>query len=143
MTNTTFRSETAMGTRMAPSYANLFMGKLEHETQSLTPQLWIRFLDDILMLLWTHGETSLNTFVEQLNQFRFVQFTWFISNKRVILRRGYHFRKQPPQHVRSHKTYQPHAILTLLKFPPLPHQERNSFLSCTQRTTPKFHHLCY
>ena len=52
-----------MGTRMAPSYANLFMGNLEHDflqTQPLTPLLWIRFLDDILML-WAHGETSKTT----------------------------------------------------------------------------------
>jgi len=74
-----------MGTKMAPSYANLFMGELEHDflqTQPLTPLLWIRFLDDILML-WTHGKTSLNTFLEQLNPFRVVQFTWSIPNKRV------------------------------------------------------------
>jgi len=35
------------------------------------------------MLLWTHGETSFKTFLEQLNQFRVVQFTWSISDKRV------------------------------------------------------------
>jgi len=68
---------TVMGTRIAPSYANLFMGKLEHDfqpTQPLTPLLWIRFLDDILML-WSHGKTSSNTFLEQLNQFHVFQFT--------------------------------------------------------------------
>jgi len=66
-----------MGTRIAPSYANLFMGQLEYDflqTQRLTPLLWVRFFDDIMML-WTHGETSLKTFLEQLNQFRVVQFT--------------------------------------------------------------------
>jgi len=52
------------------------------QTHPLSPLLWIRFLDDILVL-WTHGETSLNTFLEQLNQFRVVQFTWSISNKTV------------------------------------------------------------
>jgi len=67
---------------MAPSYANVFMGKLEHDflqTQPLNPLLWVRFLDDIMML-WTHGETSLKTFLEQLNQIRVVQFTWSISD---------------------------------------------------------------
>jgi len=51
-----------MGTRMVFSYANLFMGKLEHDfmqTQPLIPLLWVRFLDD-KMMLWTHGQTSLN-----------------------------------------------------------------------------------
>jgi len=59
----------AMIMRMAPSYDSLFMGKLEHDflqTQPLIPLLFIRFLDDILML-WTHGDTSSNTFLEQLN----------------------------------------------------------------------------
>ena len=52
---------TAMGTRMAPSYANLFMGKLEREfllTQDLKPQVWWRFIDNIFTM-WTHGEQSL------------------------------------------------------------------------------------
>jgi len=35
------------------------------------------------MVLWTHGETSLKSFLEQLNQFLVVQFTWAISDKRV------------------------------------------------------------
>jgi len=52
------------------------------QTQRLTPLLWVRFLNDIMML-WTHGETSLKTYLEQLNQFRVVQFTWPISDKIV------------------------------------------------------------
>jgi len=50
---------TAMGT-------NLLMSKHEHDfmqTQSITPRLWIRFSYDIL-ILWTHGETNLNTFLD-------------------------------------------------------------------------------
>jgi len=31
-------------------------------------------------MLWTRGEASLKTFLEQLNQFRVVQFTWSISD---------------------------------------------------------------
>ena len=61
---------TAMGTRMAPSYANLFMGKLEREfllTQDLKPRVWWRFIDDIFAI-WTHGEQSLNRFIESLNR---------------------------------------------------------------------------
>jgi len=74
-----------MGMRMAPSFANLFIGKLEHsfmQAQSLTPPLWIRFLDDVLMV-WSNSENSLKTCLEQLNQFRVVQFTWSIFDKRA------------------------------------------------------------
>ena len=48
---------TAMGTHMVPSYAILFMGKLEPEfllAQDLKPQVWWRFIDDIFTI-WTHG----------------------------------------------------------------------------------------
>ena len=41
-----------MGTRMAPSYANLFMGKLEQEllrTQEKLPLVWWRCIDDIFL----------------------------------------------------------------------------------------------
>jgi len=89
------------------------------------------------------SETSLNTFLKQLNQFRVVQFTWSISHKTVtLLDVDITLKKQHPHYFRSHKTYQPHAVFTHLKFPSLPHQESDSFLPCTQRTTPEFHHLC-
>ena len=62
---------TAMGTKMAPSFANLFMGNLEKEflsRQNLKPQIWLRFIDDIFMI-WPHGEDSLKIFVENINSF--------------------------------------------------------------------------
>ena len=60
---------TAMGTRMAPAYANLFMGDLEREllAQSpLKPFIWWRYTDDIFMV-WTHGEEKLNEFMAHIN----------------------------------------------------------------------------
>ena len=56
---------TAIGTRMAPAYANLFMGDLERKllAQSpLKPFIWWRYIDDIFMV-WTHGEEKLNEFI--------------------------------------------------------------------------------
>ena len=56
---------TAMGTKMAPSYANLFMGKFEENAladASHSPLIWWRFINDIF-LLWTHGEDLLNSFI--------------------------------------------------------------------------------
>ena len=41
---------TAMGTKMAPTYANLFMGHLEEQLldqTTLKPLIWFRFIDDI------------------------------------------------------------------------------------------------
>ena len=61
---------TAMGTRMAPSYANIFMGSLEHRilTQtSRTPEVWWRYIDDIFAI-WTHGEAHLEHFLQEINQ---------------------------------------------------------------------------
>ena len=60
---------TAMGTRMAPAYANLFMGDLERKllAQSpLKPFIWWRYIDDIFMV-WTHGEEKLNEFITHSN----------------------------------------------------------------------------
>ena len=60
---------TAMGTRMAPSYANLFLGKLERKflaTQNRIPRVWWRYIDDTFAI-WTHGEPALRAFIENLN----------------------------------------------------------------------------
>ena len=49
-------SGTAMGTKLAPSYANLFMTKFEENyvyTYQLQPKLWKRFIDDIFFYLAT------------------------------------------------------------------------------------------
>ena len=46
-------SGTAMGTKLAPSYANISMMKFEEKyvyTYPLQPKLWKRFIDDIFMI---------------------------------------------------------------------------------------------
>ena len=58
-----------MGTKLAPSYANLFMTKFEQNhvyTYHLQPTLWKRFVDDIFMI-WPHGMDSLLEFIQHLN----------------------------------------------------------------------------
>ena len=45
---------TAIGTKFAPGYANIFMGYLEEEfldSCELRPWVWWRFLDDVFMIL--------------------------------------------------------------------------------------------
>ena len=58
-----------MGTKMAPSYACLFMGFLEQQLLDDCvdkPFMWVRFIDDIFGI-WTHGKEKWETFYEKLN----------------------------------------------------------------------------
>ena len=77
---------TAMGTRMAPSYANLFMGKFEQEflqTQNRLPLVWWRYIDDVFAI-WTHGVPCLNAFLRELNNYHTtIKFTADWSSKEV------------------------------------------------------------
>ena len=77
-----------MGTKMAPSFANIFMGALEQTLLSsspnhLIPLLWKRFIDDIF-LIWTHGKESFLSFIQHLNSFHpTIKFEVTHSNKSV------------------------------------------------------------
>ena len=77
---------TAMGTRVAPTYANIFMAEFEDRfvyTYPKKPLLWVRFIDDIL-LIWDHGEEELQTFISHLNNaHKTIKFTTEISKERV------------------------------------------------------------
>ena len=60
---------TAMGTKVAPSYANTFMGWYEEKyvyTYPKQPLLWKRFIDDIFVI-WHHTQNELDEFVTFLN----------------------------------------------------------------------------
>ena len=66
---------TSMGTRVAPTYTNIFMGKLEKEILSNCPQhlqpfihTWQRFIDDILNI-WTGTEEQFSEFFNFLNSY--------------------------------------------------------------------------
>ena len=61
---------TAMGTKMAPAYANLFMAELEEkllENYPTKPILWKRYIDDVLCI-WPGKQEDLDTFVQYLNR---------------------------------------------------------------------------
>ena len=64
------RSGTAMGTKYAPSYANIFMSDFEEKYIYTFPNfkgvLWLRFLDDIFCL-WSGDDESIDTFVTYMN----------------------------------------------------------------------------
>ena len=75
---------TAMGTCMAPNYANIFMGKLETNflnTYPIKPLLWLRYIDDIF-ILWNHGKNTLIDFISAANALHpSIKFTFDISDK--------------------------------------------------------------
>lgn len=80
------KTGTAMGSSMAPTYAALFMGKLEADfmnTRQLLPSVWHRFLDDIFMI-WDHSLEDLHEFIDSLNSFHpNIKFTCTISQESV------------------------------------------------------------
>jgi len=79
-------SGTAIGTKMAPAYANAFMHIFERgllSTATLLPDKWFRYIDDIF-LIWTHGEEKLYDFLRFINSIiPNIQFTCEFSSKRV------------------------------------------------------------
>ena len=76
MNNFTFNQQhclqihgTAMGTKMAPSFAKLFLGMFEtnaHTNAPWQPHTWWRYIDDIFMIS-TEGSDRLKIFVDYLN----------------------------------------------------------------------------
>ena len=78
---------TAMGTKMAPAYANSSMDRLqEHLLRSmvLRPFSWLRFIGDIDMK-WSHGQETLTTFLGEANNFHpSIKFTAEISTKQHV-----------------------------------------------------------
>ena len=61
---------TAMGTKVAPSFANTYMGWFESKfvyTYRQQPLLWVRFIDDIFVI-WQHGLPAFKDFEVHLNQ---------------------------------------------------------------------------
>ena len=62
---------TAIGTKFAPAYANLFMSSLEEDMLNsceVKPWIWYRYIDDVFFI-WTHGEEKLCSFVEYINSY--------------------------------------------------------------------------
>ena len=60
---------TAMGTKIAPAYANISMGAIEISFLSssyLIPCIYYRYIDDIFQI-WPHGNDSLTHFFEHAN----------------------------------------------------------------------------
>lgn len=78
----------AMGSKMLPPFANLFMGKIEEDMfsnapQNLLPLIWLRFIDDIFFL-WVEGLKALKEFLDYINNFHpTIKYTWEYSTKSI------------------------------------------------------------
>ena len=74
---------TAMGTNMAPSYGNIFMGRLERrllQSGNLKSFPCLRFIDDIV-IKWTHDRETLEAFLKTANSFHStIRFTAKVSD---------------------------------------------------------------
>ena len=91
--NFTFNNEnyfqingTAMGTRVPPTYANLFMDSIERKfiyPRNRRPRIWFRFIDDIWGI-FRGSEEELQKFLEYCNSFHHsIKFTLEYSKSSV------------------------------------------------------------
>ena len=76
----------AMGTKMAPAYANIFMGDLEEkliEEYHTTPIVWKGYIDDVFCV-WPGQPPDLENFVAYLNtKHHNIKFTYDCSASSV------------------------------------------------------------
>ncbi len=60
---------TAMGTKVAPAFANIYMNHFEEQhvyTYHIQPLVWLRFIDDIFSI-WTCTREEIETFVDYIS----------------------------------------------------------------------------
>ena len=101
---------TAMGTKMAVAFANIFMANIETQilSNSVTkPTIWKRYLDDILSL-WDVNKPDTDKFIEQANSHHpTIKFTAEISNTKItfldtVVYKGKRFRDHSILDIKTH-----------------------------------------
>ena len=101
---------TAMGTKMAVAFANIFMATIEKEILKQSrrkPLTWKRFIDDIFSL-WDTNKEDIDLFIEQANSFHpTIKFTAEISQIETTfldttVYKGERFEKERILDVRTH-----------------------------------------
>ena len=79
-------SGTAIGTKLAPGYANLFLSIFERNMLNqypIQPSIWLPYIDDIFMI-WNDSEDKLKDFLAYINTVNpAIQFTHAQSHKSV------------------------------------------------------------
>ena len=101
---------TAMGTKMAVAFANIFMASIEKEIlrQSVNkPLTWKRFIGDVFCL-WNTNKEEIEHFIEQANSYHpTIKFTAEVSQLETtfldtIVYKGERFEKESILDVRTH-----------------------------------------
>ena len=101
---------TAMGTKMAVSFANIFMAAVETEiinSSHFKPLTWKRYIDDVFSL-WNINKEEINSFIELANSYHpTIKFTAEISDTEItfldtFVYKGERFKKESILDVRTH-----------------------------------------
>ena len=101
---------TAMGTKMAVAFANIFMAKIEKEIlrqSSIKPIFWKRFIDDVISV-WDTSRNEIEEFLLKANNFHpTIKFTAEISETETTfldtkVYNGVRFNKDSILEVRTH-----------------------------------------
>ena len=101
---------TAMGTKMAVAFANIFMAYIETEILGksvIKPLIWKRYIDDIF-LLWDVSKQDIDKFITQANSHHpTIKFTAEISNTEAtfldtVVYKGKRFQNQSTLDVKTH-----------------------------------------
>ena len=144
----------AMGTKCAPPFANLFLGSLEEKAldqwKGTHPLLWLRFLDDILML-WPGNNTELQLFLGHLNNMMYnINFTMSQDKSAITFLdlKGSRFNQTwYPGHQIVKKTNKPSELPPLRVLPPKEHLQHHCQRGASQGTPlifrcPSLHKHC-
>ena len=101
---------TAMGTKVAVAFANIFMSVIETEIilhSSIKPLVWKRYIDDIFSL-WNIDTKDIDLFLEQANNYHpTIKFTAEISDTEITyldtcVYKGERFKRESILDVRTH-----------------------------------------
>ena len=101
---------TAMGTKMAVAFANIFMGKVESqilERSAIKPLAWKRYIDDIFSI-WNINKDVVTQFIEQANSHHpTIKFTAEVSDTETTFLdtkayKGERFAKESKLDIKTH-----------------------------------------
>ena len=101
---------TAMGTKLAVSFANIFMATVETEIinqSQFNPLTWKRYIDDVFSL-WNINKEEINSFIELANSYHpTMKFKAEVSDKEITfldtcIYKGERFKKESILDVRTH-----------------------------------------